>query len=283
MRKRGDVSYRGSASGDASNYKKGGHTNEELFSDLIGGSTKNLPPQGKTDVKDRNGLNYSVKGLNKKWQIFLYSPNRIAGDQGFQELAKSGFDLRKMQACFPSDYSEYTKAKVVAKRIWADLRSENSGLRVEETPLTENLYVKSKMSLGKATAKLKQALDSERILGEFIEKSLFNGKEVQRFAIGGNRKFSVFEASEVVAFLASKLTPRLSGTGGHWDDISIPGQKMLLWFDSNILELEVRNDSESKYRSLRLNMISSKAIKLLLDNSRTVHEENGVSFKSLNG
>lgn len=276
------MSYRGSSGSDASNYKKAGHANEGSFSDLIGGSTDDLPPQGKTDVRDRAGLNYSVKGLNKKWQIFLYSPSRINSDPGFQELAKLGFDLGEMQACFPSSYSEYSRAKVIAKRIWDDLRSENSGLRVEETSLNENLYVKSKMCLGKATAQLEKVLQSERILSEFIKKALFNGDEVQRLAIGGNQEYSVFEADEVVDFLARKLTPRVSGTGGHLDDVSIPGQKILFWSDCNILELEVRNDSESKYRSLRLNMISPKAIKLLLDNSRTLRLENGVSFKAIN-
>lgn len=270
------MSYRGSTGSDASHYKKGGHTNEEAFAKLIGGSTDNLPPQGKTDVLGLDGVTYSVKGLNKKWQIFLYSPERILKDHGFKELSRRGFDLSKMQRCFPEDYRAYSKAKDAAKKIWREMKSDQSGIRALDGGLGENLYVRSKMCLSQANELLLGALKDKSTLGSFIKKAIFNGNEVQKLAIGGAGRYHVFESEEVVEFLSTALSPSLSGTGGHLDDISIPGQKIVFRNTTNVMELEVRNDSEQKYRLLRLNMISPKATSLLVENSTEISSKAGV-------
>ena len=46
------------------------------------------------------------------------------------------------------------------------------------------------------------------------------------------------------------------------DDINLDGQKTIIKYKTNIIELEIRNDSINHYRQVRFNMKREKAIDL---------------------
>ena len=58
----------------SSRKKRAGHKAEDVFADLIGGTT--VGGVVKTDVVGPGGTKYSVKSGNK-WQVFLYTYQRI--------------------------------------------------------------------------------------------------------------------------------------------------------------------------------------------------------------
>ena len=67
----------------ASIKKKTGHINEQVFAELIDGYV--ISGQRKTDVMDRQGNCYSVKGA-KWWQIFMYARSRFVTNTEFLEI-----------------------------------------------------------------------------------------------------------------------------------------------------------------------------------------------------
>ena len=69
------------------------------------------------------------------------------------------------------------------------------------------------------------------------------------------------------------------------EDFNVDGQKVLFRYKNsnsnfkNIVEIEVRNDSESKYKSLRFNMYSKDTLYLLESNvDKKIINENLVVF-----
>ena len=83
----------------SSEKKLGGHKREEIFANIIGAEVKKGIQ--KTDVEDQLGNKYSVKS-GKKWQIFLYTYNRIS-DSSFLNILLPCLDA------FPNDSSQYFK------------------------------------------------------------------------------------------------------------------------------------------------------------------------------
>jgi len=275
--------FRGSSSEQAREYKAAGHANEAAFSKLISGRTEGLPPQGKTDCVGPDGETYSIKKKAKKWQIFLYGLERLSADPGFLRLTKLGLDLSKMLRVFPADYADYARDKEKAKRsLRATLASDRSGLNLEaliDLIGLDNLYLKSKIQLAQVNSEMAEALKADQLREAFFRQSLFNGQEVKSMALQDDTGFLIFKADKVVDSFTKSVSVHKSGTGGHSDDLSIAGQKVIMKAPTNLVELEVRNDSNLHFRQLRFNMNRDLAVRILKDSSSIVRESGALQFR----
>ena len=100
-------------------------------------------------------------------------------------------------------------------------------------------------------------------LKAFLNKSLFNGGEVNYLTVKHGGIFHVFLNRDVVDALGDNLevcNSRAISAG------QMPEQKVLLRYNGrNLGELEMRNDSEVHYREVRFNMIKPKVMELLFE------------------
>ena len=78
-------------------------------------------PQAKKDVIDKSGDAHSVKGGEKKWQIFLYRLSRFESDDAFIAMNGIGALLANCIKSFPESFEEYQQNKMAAKE---QLRTE---------------------------------------------------------------------------------------------------------------------------------------------------------------
>jgi hypothetical protein len=255
----------------SSEKKKDGHKNEVIFASLIKGEV--IKGTQKGDVKDSFNNSYSVKG-GKKWQIFLYTRKRI----------KESIYLNILQPCidsFPNDYEKYLKDRVTCISFKEKYISENGReagklLSNEKVikKLGENVYFSSKVLLNKNNIIISKKLLDKEVLKNFYNEALFNNNEVKFLTIKDNRikdrnVFKIFTKDDVLNILTEKTFPQISKAGRVPEDLNIEGQKILLCYKKdngifkNIVEIEVRNESEDKYRLLRFNMYSKDALDLL--------------------
>lgn len=252
--------------------KIAGHKREDEYALLISGKT--IPGTGKSDIKDPNGLFHSVKS-GKKWQVFLYGHQRIRTCShlfilsscldSFTTDAQKYFSDREKCIEFKESYiRQHGKDK--AKVLSNDVVKNNLG---------DNVYMQSKEKLALETAKVCEKLHNKTELRLFLREALFNNGEVSFLAIKdttykNDQLFKVFEQSDVLDLLADKLFPCVSDAGHVPEDYNVKGQKVLLCYykDSkkkNIVEIEVRNDSDIHYRQIRFNMYSKDVLYLLLE------------------
>jgi hypothetical protein len=255
----------------SSEKKRDGHKNEVIFASLIKGEV--IKGTQKGDVKDSFNNSYSVKG-GKKWQIFLYTRKRI----------KESIYLNILQPCidsFPNDYEKYLKDRVTCisfkeKYILENGREAGKLLSNEKVikKLGENVYFSSKILLNKNNIIISKKLLDKEVLKNFYNEALFNNNEVKFLTIKDNRikdrnVFKIFTKDDVLNILTEKTFPQISKAGRVPEDLNIEGQKILLCYKKdngifkNIVEIEVRNESEDKYRLLRFNMYSKDALDLL--------------------
>lgn len=191
-------------------------------------------PQAKKDVIDPSGDAHSVKSGVKKWQIFLYGLGRFETDHAFIVMNGIGALLAECINAFPPTYAEYRLNKIVAKER----------LRIPMVKLAEKLQEKPRLKA-------------------FLNKSLFNGGEVNYLTVKHDGKFHVFLNRDVVDALGDNLevcNSRAISAG------QMPEQKVLLRHKGkNLGELEMRNDSEIHYREVRFNMIKPKVMEVLFE------------------
>jgi hypothetical protein len=258
---------RASSSLLASKYKLKGHQDEVEFSKFIDGEI--VPGVGKTDFIDNKKNKYSIKGGKKKWQIFLYGTKRFESDPGF-EFSNIGKMFKNSLNCFPDDYVIYKQDKDLAKEQLKEFFDQNQRKPhdVEEylSILGEqNSYLNAKINLEKNNKIIKNCFLDQSILHQFLMKSIFNNEEVDFWVIKNGQNFQIYRSIEAVNALVSELQPALSSLKqGRSDDINFPGQKVLLRSKTNVIELEVRNDSVKHYKQIRFNMIREKTL-LILD------------------
>jgi hypothetical protein len=268
------INRRRAASSKISSEKKlGGHRNEDEFASLISGMV--IKGTQKGDVEDKKGFLYSVKS-GKKWQVFLY---------GFERI-NSSKHLQILQPCleaFPKDSNTYFKDRIsviefkekYVKRYGREKAKKLSNDEVIDI-LGKNEYINSKNKLAKATDEVYNLLKNKSFLQDFLDEALFNNKEVSYLAIKDTtyRKddaFKVFTRKDVLEILSLELFPATSKAGNVPEDFNVPGQKTLLCYKTkagtqkNIVEIEIRNDSDIHYRQVRFNMYSRDALTLLLD------------------
>jgi hypothetical protein len=285
--------FRGSKPEEASRYKKAGHSNEDDFGLVFGGTKDGLPAQGKTDWIDPEGNRYSIKsGLDKKtrtwakhWQIFLYGLPRLKSDEDFMK-SPEGAMLRRMLESFPDDSTGYFADKLVAKALLNDIPKSIKG----ETRLNEfrkrlaqrsNHYFDSKNRLQRVTAELAALLSQKSARVSFFSKAFFNNDEVQFLAISEGDKFVVYSREDVVEILAEHLLPSVSSAGARPDDLNVQGQKVVFKLDGkNIAELEVRNE-QSHYREIRFNGKVQKIASLIRSKTSPKEQVSGKEFRHI--
>ena len=83
----------------------------------------------------------------------------------------------------------------------------------------------------------------------------------------------VFDKFDILDIFESNLKV-VNSVGGHGiDDINLDGQKTIMKYKQNIVELEIRND-QSIYRQVRFNMKRQKAIELFKDKTKKINSPN---------
>jgi len=223
------------SSADARHVRQKGYDDALEFAVAIGISsdyTNNL--QAKKDVVDLSGDTHSLKGGEKKWQVFLYGRNRFDTDDAWHVMDGIGELLVACIDAFPLTYVEYQNNKLAAKER----------LRIPMRALAEKLQDK-------------------RRLRAFLNKSIFNSGEVDYLTTKHKGIFDVFLNRDVVDVLSDNLevtNSRAISVG------NVPDQKVIFRYKGiNLAELEMRNDSEVHYREIRFNMIKPKVMSLLFE------------------
>lgn len=222
---------RGLSSEDARIIRQRGHNDAQEFAFSIGmkGSYGN-DPHAKKDVIDPSGDAHSVKSGEKKWQIFLYGRNRF--DKDFKVMNGMGELLVACIDAFPPTFDEYQANKAVAK----------ARLRVPMRELAVKLQDKTR-------------------LRAFLNKSLFNGGEINYLTIKHGGVFHVFHRDDVLKVLCDNLEVCNSRATS---EVSTAEQKVILKHGGlNLGEVEMRNDSEGHYQEIRFNMIKPRVMALL--------------------
>ena len=267
------VNRRRAPSSQTSSLKKRiGHKVEEVFAKLIDG--KVIKGSQKGDVSNSDGKLFSVKN-GKKWQVFLYSYNRIL---------KSLY-LKVLTPCldaFPEDWDLYNSDRTKCKEFKENYVLENGkdaakSLLNEQlgSILGQNQYMEAKELLSYATEDVYRALSCKVTLYNFLKEAFFNNEEVDYLAVKDthykkDNVFKVFDKEDVLKALTANLYPALSVAGRAADDYNVAGQKTLLKYNKsgkpkNIIEIEIRNDDRSKYRQVRFNTYSEDILFLLLN------------------
>lgn len=189
-------------------------------------------PHAKKDVIDLSGDAHSVKSGQVKWQIFLYRASRFQSDDAFLAMNGIGQLLIECINSFPLTFDEYQLAKSASK---------------------EKLRVPMVRLMG--------VLQEKPRLRAFLNKSLFNGGEVNYLTVKQDGKFHIFLNKDVVDVFGENLEVCNSKaiSVGH-----VAEQKVLFRYNGiNLGELEMRNDSKIHYREVRFNMIKPKVMELL--------------------
>lgn len=269
---------RAPSSAISSEKKLSGHRRERNYTELIKGEL--LHGTQKSDVKDKNGNFHSVKS-GKKWQVFLYGYNRIS----------TSLHLNILQPCldaFPEDSSQYFKDRIKCiafKEKYIQEHGRDATISLSNEAIAKhigaNTYIESKNKLEKTTTSICSALKDKDRLRNFLDEAIFNNAEVDYLAIKDSTYqkdglFKVFTRKEVLDILSDKLLPAVSIAGRVPEDYNVAGQKTLLRYKKadgnlkNIVEIEIRNDSDTHYRQVRFNMYSKDTLSLLLDTSQNL-------------
>lgn len=188
--------------------------------------------KAKKDVIDPSGDAHSVKSGVKKWQIFLYGLGRFESDESFTVMNGMGELLIACIKAFPETFAGYKKDKQSAKEK----------LRIPMKELAEKLQKPVRVKA-------------------FMNKSIFNGGEVDYLTVKHDGLFHVFYYKDVIEKMSEKLevcNSRAISAG------QTPEQKVLFRYKGkNLGELEMRNDSPVHYREIRFNMVKPKVMEFL--------------------
>ena len=205
----------------ASYVKRKGHVDAREFAECLGiGKEYRSDPQAKKDVIDSDGHSYSVKSGEKKWQIFLYGKTRFEKDYTFRGMNGLGELFLQCIESFPELRNDYLKNKELYKR-----------------------------ELQKPMRELCQRLREKRLLGAFIDKSMFNSGEVDFLVIKEERIFHIFSNSDVVDVLTKNYEVENSKARGK---NQIDDQKVVFKVGGKTHgEIEMRNDSDVHYREVK--------------------------------
>lgn len=150
------------APGKAKQARQQGYDDALLFAKSIGlNEDYKNDLKAKKDVIDPSGDSHSIKGRQKKWQIFLYGLKRFEED--FRAMNGIGEILINCINVFPKSFDEYQKNKIETK----------GKLRPHMVELAKKLQDKHRLKV-------------------FISKAMFNGGEVNYLTAFDNDKFHVF-------------------------------------------------------------------------------------------
>ena len=134
----------------------------------------------------------------------------------------------------------------------------------------ENTYLNAKFQLQLATTKMRKKFEEKGQIKSFLEKGMFDNENVEKLVVKEDDNFLVFHKSDILNIFESNLEVSNSVAGHGIDDINLDGQKTIMKYKQNIVELEIRNDA-SVYRQVRFNMKRQKAIDLFKIKTRKVN------------
>ncbi len=243
---------RAMTSEQASLKKISGHVNEYDFAELIGGEVNLGSPTDKKDVIDQQHRFHSVKG-GTWWQIFLYSRSRLLSNTIFRGLGNLADIMIQCIDAFPENRNDYLNDKQLAK-----------------TRLQESMHL------------LKMEIEKPDIFPALLEKSLFNGGEVNYLSILPNnlpntlpkikKHFHVFSQKDVVTLLSTHLEIRNSKARNIRQ---MDNQKVVFRYNNrNLGEIEMRNDSDRHYREIKWRLNSPAIFGILTNNLQSDTLEN---------
>ena len=134
----------------------------------------------------------------------------------------------------------------------------------------KNTYLNAKFKLQLATTKMKNKFKEKGQIKSFLEKGMFDNENVEKLVVKDGNEFLVFDKFDILDIFESNLDVLNSIAGHGIDDINLDGQKTIMKYKQNIIELEIRNDA-SVYRQVRFNMKRQKAIDLFKLKTRKVN------------
>ena len=194
----------------------------------------------KKDVIDQNGDTHSVKGGEKKWQVFLYGMKRFQTDPIYKVMGGVGDGvgtlLYSCLDCFPEKFDEYELDKEKYKQL-----------------LKSNM-----LALG-------GKLQNNNVFSAFLLKSMFNCGEVQYLTIKKEDKFHVFYYEDVIDILTKNLLRENSKATkkGEMDYQKVT----LVYIDKNVGTIEIRHDSNIHHRQVLFALEKSLIFELLVSNA----------------
>lgn len=227
----------GMSSEKASRIKKRGHNKEHLFASLIKGEV--IKGTKKSDVQDKNGTNYSVKGgseIQKKegrdgrWQIFMYKKSRFVDEADFPSRDKFISILEK----HPETYEQYTQNKKYVKQSYAPIIID----------LAENLKNKAHCI-------------------QFFERSFFD-KSIDYLVIYDDEIFVVIDKMEFWNTILDNVEITTNKTN----------YKVVFRTEVLLGEIEVRTTNDGKYPCILFTMRKRPVMNLLfgkIKNHKKVH------------
>ncbi len=220
----------------ASYVKLQGHRDAQEFAELLGiGKEFKSDPKAKKDVIDYEGYSYSVKSGEKKWQIFLYSKSRFEEDYTFKGMNGIGEIMLKCIESFPEDRNEYVKNKIVYKQ-----------------------------KLQEPMRKLCEKLKQKRLLGAFLDKSIFNSGEVDFLVVKDKEVFHIFLNKDVINVLTNNFEVENSKARSEGQ---LDAQKVVFKINGRTIgEIEMRNESEIHYREIKFWLSKPMTLELLKTN-----------------
>ncbi|MDI9313222.1 MAG: hypothetical protein QM529_00885 [Hydrotalea sp.] len=234
---------RAMTSAHASHVKRQGHADAKEFAQLIGVEDEyQNNPQDKKDVIDKNGDGHSVKSGAKKWQIFLYRQTRFATDNQFQTMNGVGQLMVAAIASFPATFEDYQKNKFISKeKLRPIMRS------------------------------IKEKLQEKHRLKSFLEKSIFEGRQINYLTIKDNNVFHMFPRDDVLETLTKNIIVENSNPSNNNQKLK-PGQfhEQKVIFKtitdnkkSTLGEIEMRNDSRIHFKEIKFWLYKKKTLLLL--------------------
>lgn len=225
-----------------------GHNDATEFAMAIGllhGYANDI--RAKKDVIDPSGDAHSVKSGDKKWQVFLYGSSRFQTDDAFKVMNGIGELLLLCIEAFPRSFEMYEQ----------DKKSSKERLREPMRKIAGKLQDKAR-------------------LRAFLNKSLFNGGEVNYLTVKDGDKFHVFLNKDVIDVLGDNI--EVCNSRAITID-QTPEQKVLFRYNGfNLGELEMRNESPIHYREVRFNMIKPKVMNLLFSKIRKAGQYNPMVY-----
>lgn len=225
---------------NASRVKRGGHLNEDHYAELIGGEVDKVDVTGKKDVIDKQHRTHSVKGGEKKWQIFLYGRNRLITNTILQGIGDVADHLVSCLDSLPKTRSE----RESDKQYYKDMLKQ---------PMRD----------------LRDAIDKPKILPAFFHKAFFNAGEVNYLAILPTdidvfadikeKIYHIFDGKEAIDVICGniEITNSKKRGRGQTDD-----QKVVFRTNRNIGEIEIRTDP-SNYGKAKMWMDANLTFNLL--------------------
>jgi len=281
------INRRRAPSSEISSEKKlSGHLREGQYAELIEGKT--ISGTGKGDVIDKNGNLHSVKS-GKKWQVFLYSHNRIS-ESRYLNIFKPCLEA------FPENYEQYLADRercIEYKEKYVQDYGRDAAKHLPNADVVKhispNVYIESKERLARTTSMVCDALQDKDLLRNVLDEALFNLEEVAYLAIkdstyNDDGLFKVFSQKDVLDTLSDRFHPAVSEAGRVPEDYNVAGQKTLLCYKKpngrykNIVEVEIRNDSNKHYRQVRFNMYSKDTLYLLLNRPQDIVNKEGLAM-----